>query len=146
MNTNLAGWPQRSLAAERADETANMDPYSDGRIHPFELATIGHQVVGLAQPGQVPSDALNLPGQVFWRAGNRSYHLYAPPNTSTTGGIVAVARSMIEPPSPQKVQRSGSSSWLWWVGLAVLVVAAMAAAIVIGLRRRTAVASPPATP
>ena len=146
VNTNLAGWPQRSLAAERADETANMDPYTDGRIHPFELATIGHQVVGLAQPGQVPSDSLNLPGQVFWRAGNRSYHLYAPQNASTTAGIVAVARSMIEPSSPQKVQRSTSSSWPWWVGLAVLVVAAMAAAIVLGLRRRTAIASPPATP
>ena len=146
VNTNLAGWPQRSLAAERADETANMDPYSDGRIHPFELATIGHQVVGLAQPGQVPSDSLNLPGQVFWRAGNRSYHLYAPPNASTTADIVAVARSMIEPPSPQKVQRSGSSSWLWWVGLAVVVVAVIAAAVVLNSRRRTAVASPPAVP
>jgi hypothetical protein len=154
VNTRVPSGPRVSLASEQARETEGMDEYADRRKHTFELATIGHQVVGVARRGDVPADdpdypedARVVPAQVFWRTGDTSYHLYARSKAVTADRLVAVARSLIEP-RPAAVPQSApsSSSWLWLAGASAAFIALIAVVIMLRLRRRSTATPSPGTP
>lgn len=155
VNTRLTDRPRVSLLSELAEETRYMEPYTDHRKIPFDLVTVGHQVVGLGRPGTVScsdceDDARSVPGQVFWRDGDSSYHLYARAKAVTTDKLVAVARSLIEP-RPGDTGGSGSApsssaaAWPRWVGAAAALAAVTVLVILFGLRKRRAAAPPAGT-
>jgi hypothetical protein len=138
VNTRAGDWPVGSLAAVREGERQAMDPYTDGRTYPFDIALIGRQKVGLAQPGDVPGTS-EMPGELFWYADGASYHLYAPLSWPTTTTIVAAARSMILPPAIRptaKPQPKATNAGWWPPVLGVGVFAVIAAAVLAGARRR----------
>ena len=155
VNTRLSGVPHRTVLAELVKEAQYGESYEDGRRLPFDLLTVGDLVVGVARPGKLVCDCCdcsgwegNVPGQVFWRDGDTSYHLYARSDAVTADKLVAIARSLIEPvagvepePATQSTP-STSSSWQWWVAGCVLAGAVAIAAIVVR-RRRTAGSAPP---
>jgi len=143
VNTRAGDWPVRSLAAVRKDETESMDQYTDGRIHPFDITTIGSQKVGLGQPGAVPPSSgvagYKVPGELFWCADGVSYHLYAPSDAATSATLMAAARSMILPPPAPRPRVQTKSAKPWWpgvIGTAIFVV--LVVAVLFGARRRRA--------
>lgn len=141
VNTDLSTLPRESLAATLAAETEDMAPYTDHRKQPFELATVGRQTIGVARAGELAySDwqgtrSTVVPGAVFWRAGDASYHLYARSKTVTTAALVALARSMIEPRPPAVAHAHGSTR-PWWLGLGALGGAAIVATAAVVARRQ----------
>ena len=165
VNTNLRRGPRTSLSAELAAEKKKVRRYEDKRKEPFELVTLGHQLVGVAPGGRAfvrsstsASGTISIPSQLFWSAGDRSYHLYAQSPSVTTDKLVAVARSMLGLPfdSAQMLAGSGhsssgggdkSGSWLWlsWIGFAALVAAVIGVAILQERWRQRRLAPPPET-
>jgi hypothetical protein len=145
-----------SLSAVRAQESRDLGPYTDGRKHAFELASLGGQLVGLARAGRIYSDQEQIDqrvaAQLFWRQGDRSYHLYARSEAVGVGQLVRVARSMLglqtlgspASPSGSGTQASGRSSWLWVVGAAV-GAAVIASIALLMWRKKRQPASGPAT-
>lgn len=157
VNTRLSGVYSRSVLAELVDEAEYVESYEDERRLPFDLLTIGDTVVGVARPGTIVSDCSegsectrSLPGQVFWRDGDRSFHLYARSNTVSTEQLVAIARSLIEPAADvaqEPAATQASSSWQWWVAGCVAAGAAAGVITLLVLRRKRAGAAlPPEAP
>jgi len=147
VNTRISGVPGKSVLAELADEAEYMCPYEDGRRLPYELRTIGHCVVGVARPGTIvpecsessegSGDSRSIPGQVFWRGGDASYHLYARSDAVTTEELVGVAQSLIEPGvAAEGAPEPASATWPWWVVGGVAAAAVAAALAWLALRRK----------
>jgi hypothetical protein len=149
VNTRLSRGSRVSLASELAKETRYMCPYTDHRKIPFDVVTMGRQPVGLTRPGVLACCSCGparVPGQVFWRDGDRSYHLYARSDAVTTDKLIAVAHSMIEPQPVADVGGTDSkpASWPWWQALGVAAAAeAVMLAVILLPRRKTKVPSPP---
>lgn len=103
VNTDLRHVSTTSVLAELQDETSSGVPYEDGRRLPYDVQSIGRCVVGVARPGVLeedcacPGDSGEVPGQVFWRDGDVSYHLYARAEDVTIDKLVEVATSLIDP-------------------------------------------------
>jgi hypothetical protein len=134
--------PRVSLAAELVRETKDVresgERYADGRRRPFRLTRIGGHLVGIVKPGRVlclcncSGDTRTIPGQVFWRAGDVTYHLYARSRTVTVHDLLTAASSIIEPGAT--AAGPPPSPWVLRLG-AGLVAAGAAAAVIVLLRR-----------
>jgi hypothetical protein len=146
IDTRLPGGAP-SLPLVRTSESQDVGPFTDGRKHAFELVSLGGQLVGLAKAGRIYSAEEDvdqrIPAQLFWRQGDRSYHLYARSKRVTSGELVTVARSMlgVQRPSPPML---GRSSWPWAVGIAVGAAVLIAAVTLVVWRKRRKPASGPA--
>jgi hypothetical protein len=78
-----------------------------------------------------------IPGQVFWRDGDVSYHLYARSADVSTERLVEVATSLIDPRLMEEEEPALSSSARGWlVTLGALASVAVGFALVV--RRQTA--------
>ena len=118
VNTRVSGVPNKSVIAELADEAEYMETYEDGRGLPYEVLTIGDAVVGVARPGTIVSDCSSgsdegdwdLPGQVFWRDEDTSYHLYARSDEVATDELVQIATSLIDPKLLEKTAAADSGA------------------------------------
>jgi hypothetical protein len=132
------------------DETDYFLPYEDQRALPYDVQSIGDCVVGVARPGVIveecacPGDSGTVPGQVFWRDRDLSYHLFARSEEVTTDELVEVATSLIDPSLLRAAEaadsRSNRTARAWVVTLAAV---AIAAAVFILAARRRKVAGPP---
>lgn len=151
VNTALSRVPSKSVLAELAEEAGDVVPYEDERRLPYDVRAIGDCVVGVARPGVISydcssssdcsSDAQCVPGQVFWRDHDLSYHLYARSEEVTIDEFVDVATSLIDPTllevhedAPNRTARG------WLVTLVAITMVAVVVAVVV--RRRKAVAPP----
>ena len=149
VNTALRQVPFTSVLAE-LDETDYFLPYEDQRALPYDVQSIGDCVVGVARPGVIveecacPGDSGTVPGQVFWRDRDLSYHLFARSEEVTTDELVEVATSLIDPSLLRAAEaadsRSNRTARAWVVTLAAV---AIAAAVFILAARRRKVAGPP---
>ena len=151
VNTRLPATSRVSLTSERAAETQSMadneETFTDGRKHPFDLVNIGGQAAGLAGPGSVAATEYHraeaVPGQLFWQQGHVSYHLYARSKAVTTGQLVVAARSMLGVGAESGQKPAPTSSWSWWLGLAVgLFVVAATGGFVVWRRARRSTPPP----
>ena len=157
VNTRVSGVPTKSVLAELQDEARNSyETYEDGRALPYDVMTIGEAVVGVARPGIIVSDCsssyegsdgtASVPGQVFWRDGDTSYHLYARSEEVSTDELLDVATSLIDPSL-----MDSDDSWLsqpargWLVTLGAVAAAGLVISLV-QRRRRAVMAPPPETP
>lgn len=102
VNTRLSLW--RPVSVPKALVSASMyggSGYTDGRRNPFDVISVGRQIVGVARAGELTdysaygSGGDTVPAQMFWREGDTSYHLYARSDTVTLDDLAAAARSMI---------------------------------------------------
>jgi hypothetical protein len=155
VNTRLAAGPRTSLFAALKQQGENMPDYEDGRVLPFAIVKIGEQRLGSAEAGIVPEvgggfygHKTKVPAQVFWRAGDQSYHLYARSDSVTADTLLAVAGSMIAPPvdtgsQPVAEQRQASSfASSWWLVLGAAAATVFAAALALAILRRRRAAPP----
>jgi len=150
VNTRVSGVPHKSVLAELQNEAECVESYEDGRALPYEVLTIGDAVVGVARPGTIVSScssspsgsdgsdgAWAVPGQVFWRDGDTSYHLYARSEEVSTEDLVQVATSLIDPSLMEAEEPALSSTARGWlVTLGAVAVAVVAFGWVVRRRAR----------
>jgi hypothetical protein len=151
VNTDLSRGSTKSVLAELSDEAGSCAPYEDGRRLPYDVQSIGSCIVGVARPGVIeeecacPGESGRVPGQVFWRDGAVSYHLYARTDDVTIEKLVEVATSLIDPSllrgAAAADSRANRTARGWAVTLAAIAVVAAMVAVVV--RRRKA-STPPA--
>jgi hypothetical protein len=140
-----SGGPKAPLLTELAREAGTIGKFTDSRKHAFKLVMEGPQVVVLARAGCSDYRG-SFPSQVFWRAGNTSYHLSARSKAVTTHRLLVVARSMVDPGFVSGARRPVASRplpWLPWLLLGVAVVTMAAMALMLGLQRRRPTAPQP---
>jgi hypothetical protein len=148
VNTRPVRVGRLALLRELLRETRAMPPYEDGRKVPFDLVSIGRHVVGLARPGRAlgascgDGDTL-VPGQLFWRTRDATYHLYDHAGSVTIDHLVAVARSMLSPATAAQavpMPLAATSHGRWWLRLAAgeILLVCMLAGLVFWMGRRAA--------
>jgi hypothetical protein len=151
VNTALSRVPSTSVLADLREEARGGCPYEDGRALPYDAQSIGDCVVGVARPGVIaeecafPGESGEVPGQVFWRDGELSYHLYARSQDVTIHKLVEVATSIIDPKLLETATTADAGAPAnktargWLVVLVAVGIAAVAFVLV--ARRRKAAAS-----
>ena len=152
VNTDLTRVPVKSvLGTLREEAVSGGPPYEDGRRLPYDVQSIGRCVVGVARPGVIeeeclyPGDSGAVPGQVFWRDGDISYHLFARSGDVSTERLVRVATSLIDPSLLRAEERREAHAGRTVPGWLVVLGALAAAGAVVGVVvRRRGAASPPA--
>lgn len=152
VHTDLTRVPVKSvLGTLREEAVSGGPPYEDGRRLPYDVQSIGRCVVGVARPGVIeeeclyPGDSGAVPGQVFWRDGDISYHLFARSGDVSTERLVRVATSLIDPSLLRAEERreahAGRTVPGWLVVLGALAAAGAMVGVVV---RRRGAAAPPA--
>ena len=151
VHTDLTRVPVKSVLGTLREEAVDSLPYEDGRHLPYDVQSIGRCVVGVARPGVIeeeclyPGDSGAVPGQVFWRDGDISYHLYARSGDVSTERLVKVATSLIDPSLLRTEERreahAGRTVPGWLVVLGALAAAGAMVGVVVW---RRGAAAPPA--